>query len=233
MSEQKYRVAVVIAAYNEASAIRHVVESVPKSIPLAKELTVVVVDDGSVDATSYEAYEAGAVVVRHPINRGQGAALRTGFEWVIQESYDIVVTYDADGQHQPNEINDMVTAVSQKGVDIALGSRFLGSTINMPRSRRFVLKVGVLFTRMLSRVKVTDSHNGFRAINVDALRRMHLVQDRMEHASEIIDQIHKQGLHYVEVPVTIAYTNHSMAKGQVNSAAFKIAGKMIVDKLIH
>jgi glycosyltransferase involved in cell wall biosynthesis len=233
MNKEKYSILVVIAAYNEGEVIKSVVTQIPRSLPALGTVDVIVIDDGSSDESGSFAVEAGALVIRHPINRGQGAALKTGFDYAIKHGYDIVVTLDADGQHKVDEIELLVSKLLNENLDIVLGSRFLGSAPNITKSRYIILKIGVLFTRLLSRVNVTDTHNGFRAIMVSALRRMRIQQDRMEHASEIIDQIHQQQLVYGEVPVTIEYTDYSRLKGQNNGAALKIAGKMLADKLMR
>jgi polyprenyl-phospho-N-acetylgalactosaminyl synthase len=231
---KSYRIAVLIAAYNEGAVLEAVVSTIPRTLKALGSVDVIVVDDGSVDSTSQVAVRAGAKVLRHPINRGQGAALKTGFDYLIQQGYDIVVTFDADGQHRPDEIKLLVKKLIEERLEIVLGSRFLGkSARNLPPSRKLILKLGVVFTRLISRLRVSDTHNGFRAIAVPALRRMRLVQDRMEHASEIIDQISKQKLRYTEVPVTIEYTDYSRAKGQANGAALKIAGRMIAHKIMN
>jgi hypothetical protein len=114
-----------------------------------------------------------------------------------------------------------------------MGSRFLGKkAVNLPFLRRVILKGGILFTRIISHIPLTDTHNGFRAITTEALGRMRLFQDRMEHASEIIDQIYRQRLKWAEVPVTIRYTDYSKAKGQSNTAMLKIASRMIIHKIV-
>lgn len=235
------RIAVVIAAYNEASIIGEVVQGIPRRIRACCDsavpedtVDIVVVDDGSRDKTGRMAREAGATVLRHLINRGQGAALKTGFDYVVEEGYDVVVSFDADGQHKAEEIELLVQTLHDKNLDVVLGSRFLGkSTINITPARKIILKGGVLFTRLISQVKVTDTHNGFRAFRASALESLTLVQDRMEHASEIIDQIGQRHLKFAEVPVTIEYTDYSKLKGQGNGAAFKIAAKMLVHKVIR
>jgi glycosyltransferase involved in cell wall biosynthesis len=226
------RVAVVIAAFNEGESIASVIAAVPKKINTNDSVNVIVIDDGSRDETATVAKKVGAIVLRHPINRGQGAALKTGFEYAKIHNYDVVVTFDADGQHRPEEIEPMVNMLFSEKVDVVLGSRFLGSATNMRFSRKLTLKLGILFTRIVSRIKLTDTHNGFRAIRVSALKKMYLVQDRMEHASEIIDQIAKHKLSFVEFPVTIDYTPYSLSRGQKSGAAIKIAGKVIASKML-
>jgi polyprenyl-phospho-N-acetylgalactosaminyl synthase len=226
------RIAVVIAAYNEGEVLARVVAGVPRQLPGIGTIDVVVVDDGSADVTSDAAASAGAIVLRHIINRGQGAALKTGLDYAAAHGYTVAVTFDADGQHDPSEIASLVDRLLSDNLDVVLGSRFLSKKAeSLPPVRRLILKCGVLFTVFISRIKVTDTHNGFRAFRVSSLKRLKLVQDRMEHASEILDQISRQHLAYAEVPVTIIYSDYSIQKGQRSGNAVRIALKMIAHKL--
>lgn len=224
-------VLVVIAAYKEASVIASTVASVPKELPGVARVVPLVVNDGSPDATAQRAKEAGAVVVSHTINRGQGAALETGLEYARRNNFDIAVMFDADGQHDPSDMPAIIEPLLSGRADVALGSRFLGRAENISLGRKLTLKLGVLFTRILSRIQVTDTHNGYRALGRKALEKIHLTEDRMEHASEILELIRQHNLVYEEVPVTIRYTDYSVQKGQQSSQAFKIAAKMLAYKL--
>jgi glycosyltransferase involved in cell wall biosynthesis len=211
------RVWVVIAAYNEASVIGRVIADV-----LRRGYRVVVVDDGSRDDTAAIAAKAGATVVQHPINLGQGAALQTGIEYALIEGADTVVTFDADGQHRSAEIASLLDALRIHAADFALGSRFLGTTVALPPSRRLLLKAATWFTRRTSGLDLTDTHNGLRAMTRRGASRIALRQNRMAHASELLDQIGGSGLKYVEVPVTIEYSAYSLAKGQKFSDSLNI-----------
>jgi glycosyltransferase involved in cell wall biosynthesis len=208
-SEMRRSIAVVIAAYNEGSAIGPVVQTA-----LVHARWVIVVDDGSLDETQLVAHDAGAHVIRHPINLGQGAALQTGIDYALQLGAEYVVTFDADGQHAAEEIVPMVEHAIATDSEVVLGSRFLGHTVNMPRSKAITLWLAVRFTRLTTSLKLTDTHNGFRALNRSAARRLRIRQNRMAHASEILEQIASLGLRYSEFPVTITYTAYSVAKGQ-------------------
>jgi glycosyltransferase involved in cell wall biosynthesis len=200
---------VVIAAYNEAKVIADVVADVQST-----GHRVVVVDDGSRDGTGDIAARAGAVVIRHPINLGQGAALQTGIDFALMEGAEVVVTFDADGQHRAPDIASLVDALQKNGADFALGSRFLGSAVDLPPTRRALLRAATWFTRATTGLAITDSHNGLRAMSRRGAAHIHLRQNRMAHASEILDQIAVSGLKYVETPVTIHYSAYSLAKGQ-------------------
>lgn len=232
---QNRKIAVVVAAFNEASVIGKVIRSIPRFLADGSHLEVIVVDDASVDATAQESFEAGATVLQHVLNRGQGAALRTGFEYALLNDKDIVITFDGDGQHDAKFIPLLIQLLDEKKVDVVLGSRFLqGATAhNIRTSRRVLLKAGVFFTKMISRIQVTDTHNGLRAIRSSALKEMRLIQDRMEHASEILDQIAKHKLRFVEAPVDIYYSEYSVARGQSSMNALKIASKSIFHKLFQ
>lgn len=222
---------VVIPAYNEQRGVRDAVQQVRQYIP-----NVVVVDDCSRDKTSDEALEGGAHVLRHPINRGQGAALRTGMDYALLQGADVIVHFDADGQMQPEQIPTMIKPVVDGNVDIALGSRFLVDVSNIPPLRRMVLKGGIVFTRIISGLDLTDTHNGFRAMNRYAAEKIRIVQDRYSHASEILDEIAKHKLRYVEIPVTVTYSDEAMAaaaeRGQNSFNAVKIAARVIWGKLL-
>jgi glycosyltransferase involved in cell wall biosynthesis len=208
---------VVIAAYNEAPVIAGVIAEVTGA-----GYPVVVVDDGSRDGTGAIARRAGAVVVTHPINLGQGAALQTGIEFALREGADLVVTFDADGQHRASDIARLIAALSEHRADFALGSRFLGQSVNLPTARRLVLAAATWFTRATTGLSVTDTHNGLRAMTRRGAQSIRLRQNRMAHGSEILHQIAESGLSYVEVPVTIEYSAYSLAKGQKLRDAFTI-----------
>jgi polyprenyl-phospho-N-acetylgalactosaminyl synthase len=203
------RVYVVVAAYNEAAVISRVVSEV-KSAGYA----VVVVDDGSRDETADAARGAGAIVVQHPFNLGQGAALQTGIDFAVARGAEVVVTLDADGQHRVADVAGLVEALAQEQADFALGSRFLGRSPDLPSLRRLMLKVATLFTRTTTGLRITDTHNGLRAMTRRGATALRLRQNRMAHASELLNQIAESGLRYVERPVTIEYTAYSLAKGQ-------------------
>lgn len=217
---------VVIAAYNEAEVIARVIADVRH-----RGFSIVLVDDGSADTTSVVAERAGAVVVRHPVNLGQGAALQTGIEFALYEGADVIVTFDADGQHRAADIAGLVDALAQDGVDYALGSRFLGGAVNLPLARRLLLTAATWFTRITSGLSLTDTHNGLRAMTRRGANAIRLRQNRMAHASEILSQIAASGLKYVEVPVTIEYSAYSLSKGQKLGDALSILVDLSTQRL--
>lgn len=220
-------VCVIVPVYNEALTVATTVSDLLQSFA-----EVVCVDDGSRDGSADLARAAGATVLRHVVNQGQGAALRTGFEHVLRQTdAAYVVTFDADGQHLVDDARRMVERARGEGVDVVLASRFTGSTEQMPLVREIVLRAAVRFTRMTSRLEVTDTHNGLRVLSRRALQRIDLRMPRMAYASELLDAIIPAGLSYVEEPVTVIYTDYSRAKGQRNSNAFNILFDLAVRRL--
>lgn len=221
------RVALVIAAYNEGSVIGNVIRDAMRLFP-----SIIVVDDGSSDETATTAMTAGATVLRHPINLGQGAALQTGITYAVRQQVDFVATFDADGQHRPEDVQTMLAELIRTGNQVALGSRFLGDkAVGMTTSRRLLLKAATAFTRITTGLRVTDAHNGLRTLRRDAAKAITIRQNRMAHASEILEEIGKMKLSYCEVPVTIRYTDYSKAKGQSGFGAFNILIDLLLARI--
>jgi glycosyltransferase involved in cell wall biosynthesis len=219
---------VVIAAYNEGPAIGPVVSDL-----VSRGYPVVVVDDGSQDDTAERACASGAITLRHVINRGQGAALQSGIEYALKMGAQIVVTFDADGQHSPEDLPALISPIADGHADVVLGSRFLNRPDLIPRSRRIVLRAAVLFMRCASGVHLTDAHNGLRAFSRRAAAGIHLQIDRMAHASEIVDQIARSRLKTMEIPVRVRYTPYSRSKGQRSTAAARIALQYLAHKVLN
>ena len=196
--------------YNEASVVGGVVADLRKEFP-----HVVCIDDGSSDGSQDAARAAGAVVIQHPINLGQGAALQTGFEFVLQDpQLDCIVTFDADGQHRIEDAKAMVERIRSGEAEIVLGSRFLDKRTKLSPAKRLVLRTAAIQSRLSTGMDLTDAHNGLRAISPSVASRIHLTQNRMAHASELVHQLAKMRPRYVEHPVEIIYTDYSKAKGQ-------------------
>lgn len=213
---QNSTVWIVIPAYNEEATIGQILHDLCQ-----KNYSVLVIDDCSTDKTKSIAMQFPIVVLKHAINLGQGAALETGFNYVLnytQAKY--IVSFDSDGQHNIDEIQSIINPLVSGTYDVVLGSRFLKPISNtikingMPAIKFLTLKIGVFFTRITTRLKVTDTHNGFRAFTRVALRKIHITQNRMAHGSEILMQIARNKLVYCEVPVDVKYTEYSRKKGQ-------------------
>lgn len=194
---------------------------------------VVVIDDGSLDETGATAAAAGAHVLRHIFNAGQGAALRTGFAYALRDpTTEFVVTFDADGQHDPDAVSDLIEPLAASRVEVTLGSRFLDAAghSEMPASRRVLLRLAIRLARWSTGLRLTDTHNGLRGFRRQALERLVLQQDRMAHASEIQTEIARLGLTYQEVPVRVAYTAYSLSKGQRLVDAISILWDLLIAK---
>jgi polyprenyl-phospho-N-acetylgalactosaminyl synthase len=216
----------VIAAFNEAGVVGPIVSDLVR-----RGYSVVVVDDGSQDTTGQVALSAGATVITHPVNLGQGAALQTGLKFALQQNASYIVTFDADGQHRPSDVTRLIDALVEHKAAYALGSRFLGSSSGMPFGRRVLLQAAIWLTRAMTGLRLTDTHNGLRAMTRAGASRISLRQNRMAHASELLEQIAASGLPHVEVPVTIDYTRYSLAKGQRLSDSLTILFDLSAQKL--
>ena len=204
------KVAVVIPAYNEGDSVAHVIRQIPERV-CGEETAVLVVDDGSRDETGEEAAKAGAIVARHVINRGGGAALRTGYRLMSESGALVVVTLDADGQHVPAEMERLVKPVLDDEVDVAHGSRVLGEADPNSRSRELGI---VFFNRLVSlitRTKVSDCSNGYRAVRTSVLPQLVLRQEQF-HTSEFLIEAIKRGIPAKEVPVTVQRRTHGHSK---------------------
>jgi hypothetical protein len=204
------KIAVVIPAYNEADSVGEVVRRIPREV-CGERTAVLVVDDGSRDDTSEAAAKQGAVVARHVINRGGGAALRTGYRLMAESGALVVVTLDADGQHLPSEMERLVKPVLEDEVDVAHGSRVLGEADPNARSRELGI---VFFNKLVSfitRTKVSDCSNGYRAVRTPVLPQLVLRQEQF-HTSEFLIEAIKRGIPAKEVPVTVAKRAYGHSK---------------------
>lgn len=201
---------VVVPLHNEVTVIDEVVTDLLDHFP-----HVLCVDDGSTDGSGDMALAAGAAVATHPINLGQGAALQTGFDYVLHSTdATYVVTFDADGQHCVEDAEAMVSTARAEDLAIVFGSRFLDGTSEVGRLRRIILRTAALVTRLRTGLHLTDAHNGLRLIRRDALCAVNLDQNRMAHATQVVNQLAATGLPWREVPVHIRYTDYSRSKGQ-------------------
>ena len=204
------RIGVLVPAYNEADSIGYVLDRIPDEV-CGLETAVLVVDDGSRDGTGEIAAEHGAAVARHLINRGGGAALRTGYRLLADSGATIVVTLDADGQHLPSEMERLVQPVVSGEVAVAHGSRVLGKA----EPNHYARELGIVFfNRMVSlitRTKVSDCSNGYRAVRSDVLPQLVLRQEQF-HTSEFLIEALRRGIPAKEVPVTVARRMHGHSK---------------------
>lgn len=201
---------IVIPMYNEATVVGKVIEGLLPDFP-----NVVCIDDGSSDGSQRVAREAGAVVVQHPVNLGQGAALQTGLEFALSDpEVDAIVTFDADGQHRVEDAKEMVARILSGEAEVVLGSRFLDDRTVVSKTKRLVLKVAAVQSRWATGMALTDAHNGLRVFSPDLAKKIRLTQNRMAHASELVNQLSVIKPVWVEHPVEIIYTDYSRSKGQ-------------------
>ena len=214
----------IIPAFNEERTIGQVVASVK---PLVDEL--IVVDDGSSDATVEIAFKQGAKVLRHFLNRGQGASLETGNQYALANGADIVVHFDADGQFVAEEIKDIIAPIARGEADVVLGSRFLGKKTNMPFLKKsIIMPTARLVNKALLGLSLSDPQPGFRALSRSALEKIKIKQDKMAHNSEILHKISFYKLRLKEIPVTVIYTEF----GQNFWGGIRIVKDILLAKLM-
>lgn len=216
---------IVIPLYNEATVIAGVIAELLAVFP-----HVVCVDDGSTDDSARVAEQAGARMIRHPHNLGQGAALQTGISYArSQADCRYIVTFDADGQHRLVDALAMLELAEREGAAIVFGSRFLDDRTKPGLAKKIVLKTAVAVTNLSTGLTLTDAHNGLRVLRVDAAQAVNLKQDRMAHASEIVVQLGRSGLPWREFPVEVLYTDYSKAKGQSLLNSINILVDLIIN----
>lgn len=216
----------VIAAYHEETRLPQVLDSV---LPHVDE--IVVVDDGSMDRTAEVAARSNVWVLRHPLNRGQGAALRTGTEAALELGADVIIHLDADGQHDPAYISAVLEPICLGKADVVFGSRFLGVPIEgAPVSRRALHVAIRIFNRWVLGIPVTmtDPQTGCRAFSAESARALPFYQDRMAHASEILLRVTRSHWRWQEVPIRVIYSSETLKKGQKTTDAFKIVWQLVL-----
>jgi len=257
------KINIIIPAYNEGERIYDVLNQIQNSLnfkpflpakALAKQVSfkLIVVDDGSSDNTFDQAARAGVKVLKHIANRGQGAALVTGTKYALKHGAEVIVHFDADGQHQVSDIGKLAEPIINKRVGVVLGSRFIKepksqkkvklsnnlpttisnllSTKDIPLLRRFFILGNLIVNTFLTGVFLSDAHNGLRALSADAAKKINITQDRMAHATEYIQEINRLGLLYQEIPVTIRYGQNSK-KSQGFFDGVKILKELFLGRL--
>ena len=224
------KVVIVLPAFNEAAVIHKVLKSLPKRLKFIRQVEVLVVNDGSTDDTFYEARRANVQVLNHILNRGLGAATKTGIFWAKRKKADILVTFDADGQHDPNDIEKVIRPIVTRKADLVIGSR-LKKKQSMPPDRLVLNWFANLATLFLFGVFSTDSQSGLRAFSQKALSLIDFRGERMDFSSEILLEAKRHNLKIVEVPVKAIYTSYSRVKGQKNFNALPIFARLLVKLL--
>jgi glycosyltransferase involved in cell wall biosynthesis len=223
---------IVIPAHNEQENIFGVIKSVQELTP-----NIVVVNDASTDRTGEIVSAIGGsasggklFMLKHMVNRGQGAALQTGTEFALKNGAEIIVHFDADGQMQAKDIYRIINPILDKQAEIVFGTRFLEKKSKIPWTKKYlILKPAVIFNWFFTGIKLSDAHNGFRALSRKAASSIKITQDGMAHATEILDQVRAHDLDYTEVPVEIVYNQY----GQKFTSGFKIIRDLIFAKILR
>lgn len=219
---------ILIPAFNEAGKIGEVIAD----LSACGYTRVVVVDDGSRDDTAGRARGAGAVVLRHPINCGVGAATATGLAYLSKICAAAAATFDADGQHDPRDLAAVFAPIYDDGADVVIGSRMLNPE-GMPRIRRIAQRLASWSTFLLFGQWSTDSQSGLKAFSRRALGAIQLKTNRYEVCSEIIAEIRRRKLVMREVPVRAIYTEYSLSKGQGFTVGLKTLARLFIDRILH
>lgn len=221
------KLAILIPAYNEETTLGNVLKTLPKELPGITEIVPIVVNDGSSDKTKNVAIDNKVTVISHIFNRGLGGALGTGFEYVKNHNFDLLITFDADGQHHPSDIATVIKPIVEGKADVCVGSRFLEYEGHMPWYRRVGLAGMNFITYLLFWTWTTDSQSGLRAFGRYAIEKIEIKSNKMEVSSEFFYEISKRNLRYTEAPIQAIYTDYSLAKGQKNINAVNILLKLI------
>ena len=220
---------VIIPCYNEASVIRKTVEEVHK-----KGYSIVIVDDCSKDNSKKQLSGLPLYYLRHRVNMGQGAALQTGIDFAKKKGAKYFVTFDADGQHDCNDIAGMIEFLETKNADIIFGSRFLpGAKTNVSRSRSFALNMGRYINYLVSGILLSDSFNGLRLLSRQAVEKIKITENRMAHPVDILMLTAANKIKYAEYPVAIHYSDYSKAKGLKNQDGIKILFEIVLHKIFR
>lgn len=235
------RLAILIPAYNEEKTLADVIRTLPKKLPKITYKEVVVIDDGSSDRTIKIIKKHKLTIISHHLNRGLGAALGTGFEYVKNNNFDCLITFDADGQHNPADIIPVLKPIINKKADIVIGSR-LKKPAGHARHASKTLRAGMPWYRVLGIwglniitliffwVWTSDSQSGLRAFSKKAITKIQIKSNRMEVSSEFFDEAQRHNLKIIEVPIRSIYTKYSLNKGTGKGQfkhGFKIISKMI------
>ena len=201
---------ILIPIFNEEKKIKSVISEL---LPSFKN--IVAVNDGSTDSTQEILESLDVVILRHSINLGAGAAISTGFRFIQnQKNAQAVVTFDADGQHSVEDAKAFAREILLCKEEVIFGSRFIKSKLNIPTIKRIVLSVVVFFTNLLSKVNLSDAHNGLKAIKKTALKKIDINIDQYGYESQIINEVSRKGITYKEMPTNTIYTEYSKNKGQ-------------------
>jgi UDP-N-acetylglucosamine---dolichyl-phosphate N-acetylglucosaminyltransferase len=223
------KLSIVIPAHNEASTIGQVLQQVMSLDLPDVQKRIIVVDDGSRDGTGEIARSKGVIVVRHLVNRGLGGALGTGIKMALRWGADVVVTFDADGQHSPNDIGKIIEPVLTGRADIVIGSRML-KTGRMPWARRVANRLANFVTWVLTGIRTTDSQSGLRAFSRLAAEKIRITANNYDVSTAICGEIGRHQLRLIEVPVKVIYTPYSLSKGQGFRVGLKTLFRLLLSR---
>lgn len=228
MKEHK-SIYVIVPGYNEAAVIRVTVRKL-----LEKHYSVVVVDDASTDDTRKVLEKLPVYYLRHVSNLGQGAAIKTGIDFALRKKALYIVTFDADGQHDVNDVERMLAILQEKNVDIVFGSRFLpGSASNIHTTRKWVLKTARIINYLFSGILLSDANNGLRVMTAKAAAQLKITENRSTHNAQVQYLVKSGKLKYGECPVTISYSEYSKKKGLKNINSVRILYDLILYKIFR
>jgi len=218
-----------VPGYNEAAVIRQTIEAL-----LEKSYSVIVVDDASTDSTRKILSGLPVSYIRHLANLGQGAAIQTGMQLALKKNAEYLVTFDADGQHDVNDIEKMIKLLQQEKADVIFGSRFLpGAASNLHTSRKLVLKAARLINYLASGILLSDANNGLRVMTREAALKMRITENRSSHNAQMQNFVKYNKLKYVECPVNISYSDYSRKKGLRNINSIRILYDLILYKIFR
>ncbi|MDD4351681.1 MAG: glycosyltransferase family 2 protein [Candidatus Gracilibacteria bacterium] len=225
---QNDKIWVLVPAYNEAGSIGKMIDAVLT----AGYYNILVINDGSSDKTLEVIVTKPVQVVSHAFNRGVGAATQTGITAALSLGAEIIVTIDADCQHDVSDIENLVRPIVNREAEVVLGSRFKGDS-KIPVLRKISNKLGNLLTWMLFGLWVSDSQSGLKAFSRKAAQTIQIHSNGFESCSEIIREIAWYKVKYVEVPIKVTYSEYSMAKGQSLANGFVTVSKLIIRALMR
>lgn len=219
------RVCVVIPTYNEAGRIAKVLADLRRT-----QFDVVIVDDGSTDKVEDMLVDTKVIYLRHVINRGQGAALKTGTQYARDNNYDIVAHFDADGQHRVDDLLTIVDRLARSDRDIVLGSRFLDNRTDFPLKKKVILWLASIFTKQILKLNFTDPQSGLRTFKLSSFDQLDWQKDNFEHCSEILNLIIKSKLNYEELPIIVNYPFDSTNK--LSKPRLSMGWRLLLNKIL-
>lgn len=216
-----------IPAFNEEQMIGKAIRTLPRKIEGIDRIDVLVLNDGSTDRSAEVASDEGALVINHIINRGLGGALKSIFTYAVENEYDILVTFDADGQHDGSDIKRLIQPILDEKKDVIIGTRWTERK-RLTFSRYLINFFANIVTYLLFGIYTTDSQSGLRAFNKKAIKNILITSEGMEVSSEFFKEIKKNKLHFSEIPIKAIYTDYSLEKGQRVDNAPEVLLRLII-----